>query len=719
MTTNYSEYKINDIILKKYDNYYIVSSPEQSIKKQVLDKINLILSNSKSLSIENIINIINMNLDKTNNHIITSDYMNLFTSNNITKYKLNKANIYNKYTYNKINKTTSNIPTELLLNEKQLYQMILGEVEKVNSNMKYDHYIVILDDNIFNMSIRFRYTKGELGKYMQKFNEKNKYDYFEIQFTLNSMYPFLVPTIQYIKPSIHIDLLHSIANMDIWEITNWNYTISLDSLIMNLGIALEPLFLSHILNNEIEYNIIDLKLLQLAKKTKNLIKYNIIPININYITLPQMKQSQNNSIQHDMWASGTGFGHASATKWDISKYIDSITTTNEEILNIVKSIACELPNFIKDDKYSMNNILQKYIINMFNGINLLDFNKTILLYHEIINIINIHINHLTDDFVNNLLINTKTIYSTIQSILSTNTISTDDCIITYTFFIEMIDMISSRYKHIINNIITNNIINSDKVTMYNDMITKEQSGYFTLTKEHSFYKKQKDTMSSKSIIRIISEISSLSKNLPNNWDSSVVVRMCKTNMNFISFIITGPKDTPYHNGIFEFNAYFPNGYPIEIPQVMIYTTDNGRVRFNPNLYACGKVCLSLLGTWRGEAGESWNPAISTFLQVIISIQSLILVDHPYFNEPGYEREIQTDKGKLKSKAYNENIRLETIRVAMIGMIENPSASYENMISSHFKLKKDEILCTVNKWLDESTSNKEEMIVAVEKLTSLL
>ena len=51
----------------------------------------------------------------------------------------------------------------------------------------------------------------------------------------------------------------------------------------------------------------------------------------------------------------------------------------------------------------------------------------------------------------------------------------------------------------------------------------------------------------------------------------------------------------------------------------------------------GKVCLSLLGTWSGAKGEMWEPAHSTMLQVIVSIQSLILVPQPYFNEPGYER----------------------------------------------------------------------------------
>eukprot|EP00913_Durusdinium_trenchii_P013051 g12251.t1 len=59
------------------------------------------------------------------------------------------------------------------------------------------------------------------------------------------------------------------------------------------------------------------------------------------------------------------------------------------------------------------------------------------------------------------------------------------------------------------------------------------------------------------------------------------------------------------------------------------------VCFNPNLYSNGKVCLSLLGTWQGETAEQWDSQTSRAVQVLISIQSLILVSQPYFNEPGW------------------------------------------------------------------------------------
>jgi ubiquitin-conjugating enzyme E2 O len=54
-------------------------------------------------------------------------------------------------------------------------------------------------------------------------------------------------------------------------------------------------------------------------------------------------------------------------------------------------------------------------------------------------------------------------------------------------------------------------------------------------------------------------------------------------------------------------------------------------RVDPNLYNCGKVCLSLLGTWSGANGENWTTD-STLLQVFVSIQALIFVKEPYFNE---------------------------------------------------------------------------------------
>ena len=44
------------------------------------------------------------------------------------------------------------------------------------------------------------------------------------------------------------------------------------------------------------------------------------------------------------------------------------------------------------------------------------------------------------------------------------------------------------------------------------------------------------------------------------------------------------------------------------------------------------------------------------MQVLVSIQSLILVDEPYFCEPGYEASMHTAQGQQASQAYSLDIR---------------------------------------------------------------
>ncbi|KAG8140111.1 hypothetical protein E2320_002854 [Naja naja] len=131
-------------------------------------------------------------------------------------------------------------------------------------------------------------------------------------------------------------------------------------------------------------------------------------------------------------------------------------------------------------------------------------------------------------------------------------------------------------------------------------------------------------------------------------------------MTKIYALITGPFDTPYEGGFFLFLFRCPPDYPIHPPRVKLMTTGNNTVRFNPNFYRNGKVCLSILGTWTGPA---WSPAQS-ISSVLISIQSL-MTENPYHNEPGFEQE----RHPGDSKNYNECIRHETIRIAVCDMLE--------------------------------------------------
>lgn len=85
-------------------------------------------------------------------------------------------------------------------------------------------------------------------------------------------------------------------------------------------------------------------------------------------------------------------------------------------------------------------------------------------------------------------------------------------------------------------------------------------------------------------------------------------------------LITGPADTPYANGCFEFDVYFPPDYPNSPMLINMETTGHHTIRFNPNLYNDGKVCLSVLNTWHGRPEEKWNAQTSSFLQVCTTLQ---------------------------------------------------------------------------------------------------
>lgn len=129
----------------------------------------------------------------------------------------------------------------------------------------------------------------------------------------------------------------------------------------------------------------------------------------------------------------------------------------------------------------------------------------------------------------------------------------------------------------------------------------------------------------------------------------------------IHALIIGPSGTPYEGGFFQFYMKFPSTYPISPPRVRIMTTDAGRVGFNPNLYACGKVCLSILGTW---TGPPWSPA-QGLESVLISVQSL-MNEKPYHNEPAFENR---ERAQGDADRYSECIRHETVRVAVCDQVE--------------------------------------------------
>jgi ubiquitin-conjugating enzyme E2 Z len=121
-------------------------------------------------------------------------------------------------------------------------------------------------------------------------------------------------------------------------------------------------------------------------------------------------------------------------------------------------------------------------------------------------------------------------------------------------------------------------------------------------------------------------------------------------------MIIGPSDTPYEDGFYFFEIIFPANYPFSPPR-LIYSTNDGITRFNPNLYVNGKVCISILNTWRGE---SWT-SCQTISSILLSVCTLLCKD-PILNEPGVH------KNHPDVKPYNNIIEYKNLEVAICGMM---------------------------------------------------
>lgn len=162
-------------------------------------------------------------------------------------------------------------------------------------------------------------------------------------------------------------------------------------------------------------------------------------------------------------------------------------------------------------------------------------------------------------------------------------------------------------------------------------------------------------------------------------------------------LIIGPQGTPYQNGFYLFEIKYPSNYPYSPPKI-IYKTNDGVTRFNPNLYKCGKVCLSVLNTWRGEQWSSCQ-TISSVLLVLCTV----LNDTPFLNEPGLT------KTHIDYDNYNSILKFKNMEVAIINMLTNEDivllfSDFTQVMYEHFLKNFNTILNIVDKEIEEQTIN---------------
>ncbi|KAM5585997.1 hypothetical protein ABKV19_005089 [Rosa sericea] len=209
--------------------------------------------------------------------------------------------------------------------------------------------------------------------------------------------------------------------------------------------------------------------------------------------------------------------------------------------------------------------------------------------------------------------------------------------------------------------------------------------------DHHYTNKSSSTMQKNWAKRIQEEWKILEKDLPD----TIFVRVYETRMDLLRAVIVGAKGTPYHDGLFFFDVSFPSDYPNVPPHVYYHS---GGLRLNPNLYDCGKVCLSLLNTWSGGKQEMWIPGKSTMLQVLVSIQGLILNTEPYFNEPGWAPMKGTPGGEMASKKYNEDTLILSLRT-MVYTMKRPPKYFEHFVLGHFRNHAHDILVACKAYMD--------------------
>ena len=678
----YNSYSVK--LSTDFDSYCYFESDTLEV-----EELNCIfLDNTKNVP-ENIVNkleqFFNLNLELEITDVFHIYQKNEEISKAIINYELLEKES-KKLQESKTSMNISNIPKELLFNSNQIYKIIVQEIKNFNKNLKYKHFIEPINNNIYCL---------KLVCFLNNKNFKN--DTFEIKINLEpKLYPYFPPKIEVIKPSIKFQLVFNLMNLKILKLENWNSTISLEWLLISLIEQIDPIIHDYVKLESSKFEELDIKLSSITKEhsfEKELINISTQKVNVT-------------SCDNKFWKSGVGYGDDSRKAWDILSFIKEQEIFNYELTVLLKQITDLISQESLNELYSSS--LCIFLINRISGLTLLELEKTKEVYNEILNILDkiSKLDELEQNFINNIGNAFVVISDEIKSLFDLSHSETKEDEI-YLKIISVSDWFKS--KMIVTQIISTEIISTNKNKEYEEVMKKLQFGTFEIQANHLFKEYCAQKPEQKAIVRMVSEISTLKSGLPINWESSIWIRVSKTTINVFSFFISGPKDTPYENGIFEFHTAFPTNYPNSEPKVLINTTGGGTVRFNPNLYNCGKVCLSLLGTWSGQDGEKWNPKTSTFLQVLVSIQSLILVENPYFNEPGWEKEMHTTKGQNNSKKYNEPLQIGTIKWGINDMINNPPNGMEEVIKNHFKFKKDEILTTTQKWLNKmSSENSKEL-----------
>jgi len=197
------------------------------------------------------------------------------------------------------------------------------------------------------------------------------------------------------------------------------------------------------------------------------------------------------------------------------------------------------------------------------------------------------------------------------------------------------------------------------------------------------------TISKTTIKRLLNDVKQIIKNPLT--ENGIYYMHDDSNMLKGYALIIGPEDTPYQYGNYFFDFTFPQDYPSS-PPVIKYCTNGDNIRFNPNLYSTGKVCISILNTWRGEQWTSCQ-TISTVLLTLCTL----LCKNPLLNEPGVA---QTHRDVVN---YTRIIEYKNIEIAILKIVTKHLGVYPPKFEMFYYIVKEQYL-----------KNRDKIIAYLEK-----
>ena len=677
--------------------------------------------------------------------IPTSKSQIFISNNNNNKNKTTNTNLFNQ-----------SIVGKLVTNE----YMELWELSK----KKHQFTIDFVDNNVYHWKIKFNtFANPKLKESLNAIQKKFSYECIEIDIHIHdTLYPNYPPVVKIIRPRLMNSLMHRISNTKMIQLDYWTPARSMSFVINKIHALLEKhaeISVDTELNDVAKYPHgaflkIENILLDLAtqvgtdhlpdiddekdEKYENFTK-SAKPDNTNNNNNNNnnLNSRYKNTPKNTVWAAGTGYGHGGSSTWNVEAYLKSAEERDKLIQSNIGKLITELQD-CENNKTDISvvynalkhSVLISYLKTTFEGVTLLEINKHRGLYNLIFNLIS----NLANEHGIYLFYEKegRSLYDMLNE-LNTTCVSvskyksmdnSDDDLI------GMITNVFGMVKICYEALLTDQFAEAKKKeTQEAEKITKEKE-YVNKMKElrdkdidndnHNEYKligtnfhyqKQFDNdkshaMSKDVMKRIRNEFASFNS-LPIDYAAIIISRPDKDYMTAVRTLMTGPADTPYECGVFLFDTYINNNFPAGPPNVWYLNT--GGVRFNPNLYAEGKVCLSILGTWGGDrGGESWHKDNSHLIQIYTSILSQILIEKPYFNEPGYET-YNNSSAMATAEDYNQNIRLYTMKHAMLDLIRNPKAyqQFEDVILAHFAMKKEKVIEVCTKWTNMASASRKD------------